>query len=328
MERDGRLALVVGSFVLVSLLALAISILSLTSERGLFVTHYTLEARFENVQGLLAGAPVWLAGKDVGRVDEIRFEPVGSDWPVLVIMGIDVSVQDRIRMDSVASIGTIGVLGDAYVELTVGSAGEPMLRNADELRTLSPINLNLAVAKGGRALDSVADLAENLNRVVEGFNADEGGERAARGLAAASDLLIQVQEGPGLLHSLIYTEYEGEGIESIEHSLSLLENILSEVSDGQGILHTLIYDRSTDRSLVTQTMAAGARLNSILEKIDRGEGTLGLLVNDPSLYEELQQLLGGARRSVVLRSMVRMAVDDDGGGGEKKGVEKGVERGD
>jgi phospholipid/cholesterol/gamma-HCH transport system substrate-binding protein len=312
MQREGRLAVAVGSFVLVSLLALAISILSLTSERGLFVTYYNLEARFENVQGLLAGAPVWLAGKEVGRVEAIHFEPVGSEQPVLVDLGIDVSVQDRIRLDSVASIGTIGVLGDAYVELTVGSAGEPMLKNGDELRSLSPINLNLAVAKGSRALDSVADLADSLNRVVESFERDEGGARAAQGLTAASKLLIQLQEGPGLLHSLIYDEYEGQGVESIERSLASLENILREVRDGDGILHTLIYDRSTDRSLVNQTMAAGARLNSILEKIDRGEGTLGLMVNDPSVYEELQQLLGGARRSVVLRSMVRMAVDDDG----------------
>jgi len=311
MEREGRLALAVGSFVLATLVALAIMILTLTSERGLFVRHYALEARFENVQGLLAGAPIWLAGKEVGRVDAIRFEPVGSQFPVLVMMGVDVGVQDRIRADSVASIGTIGVLGDAYVELTVGSVGEPMLRNGDELRALSPVNLNLAVAKGSRALDAVADLAENLNRVVDSFNTDEGGARTARAMSAASDLLIRIQEGPGLLHSLIYDEYDGEGVASIESSLALLENILTEVRDGQGILHTLIYDRSTDRSLVTQTMAAGARLNSILQKIDRGEGTLGLLVNDPSVYEELQQLLGGARRSIVLRSMVRLAVDED-----------------
>ena len=311
MERDGRLALVVGSFVIVTVLALAAAILSLTSERGIFVTHYRLVSRFENVQGLLPGAPVWLAGKEVGRVEDIRFEPVGSERPVLISMGIDVDVQDRIRADSVATIGTIGVLGDSYMEISVGTAQAPMLAAGAELRAQSPININTAVAKGSRALDSVADLAENLNAVVKSFSQETGGQGAAHAISAAGDIMIRVQEGPGLLHRLIYDEYRGEGVASVERSLALLENILAEISEGEGIFHTLIYDRPADQDIVMQAVSAGARLNTILEKIDRGEGTIGLLVNDPSVYDELHSLLSGARRSLVVRSMVRMAVGGD-----------------
>lgn len=311
MERDGRLALAVGSFVIVATVALAAAILSLTSERGIFGTHYRLVSHFENVQGLLPGAPVWLAGKEVGRVEDIRFEPVGSERPVKVSMGIDVAVQDRIRADSVATIGTIGVLGDSYVEVSVGTAEAPMLVSGAELKAQSPININTAVAKGSRALDNVATLAENLNDVVVSFSQESGGKRAAHAIEATSDIMIRIQEGPGLLHNLIYDKYEGQGVDSIEHSLALLESILSEIHEGQGILHTLIYDRPTDQDVVMQAVSAGAQLNNILKKVDRGEGTIGLLVNDPSLYEDLRRLLGGAQRSVVLRSMVRMAVDRD-----------------
>ncbi len=312
MERDGRLALVVGSFVIVSVLALAAAIVSLTSDRGIFTIHYRLVSRFQNVQGLLPGAPVWLAGKEVGRVEDIRFEPVGSERPVLVSMGIDIDVQDRIRADSVATIGTIGVLGDSYVEISVGTAEAPMLAVGAELKAQSPVNINTAVAKGSRALDNVANLANNLNAVVESFSEESGGRRAARAISVASDIMIRVQEGPGLLHRLIYDEYRGEGIASVERSLALLENILGEINGGDGILHTLIYDRPADQDIVMQTVSAGARLNTILEKIDRGEGTIGLLVNDPSVYDELQTLLNGARRSLVVRSMVRMALGESG----------------
>ena len=55
---------------------------------------------------------------------------------------------------------------------------------------------------------------------------------------------------------------------------------------------------------------AGARLNSILAKIDTGEGTLGLLLNDPTLYEDLKRLLGGAQRSAVVRTLIRMSAGD------------------
>jgi phospholipid/cholesterol/gamma-HCH transport system substrate-binding protein len=310
VERDGRLALVVGSFVIGALVALSGAILSLTSERGIFVTHYRMVARFENVQGLLPGAPVWLAGKEVGRVEDIRFEPVGSEVPVLVLMGIDESVQDRIRGDSIATIGTIGVLGDSYVEISIGTKGEAMLEAGSEIRTQSPININLAMAKGSRALDNVATLAENLNEVVSKFTEADGDQTLSDAMVAASDIMVRVQEGPGLLHSLIYDEYGGEGIESVERSLALLEDVLQEMAEGDGLVHQLIYAKPDDDGLMQQAARASVRLNSILEKIDDGEGTLGLMLNDPGLYEDLQALFGGASRSLVVRSLVRMTVDD------------------
>ncbi len=224
-------------------------------------------------------------------------------------MGIDETVQDRIRGDSVATIGTIGVLGDSYVEISVGTVGELMLEPGSEIRTHSPININLAVAKGSRALDNVATLAENLNEVVSRFSEGSGEATVADAMVAASDIMVRVQQGPGLLHSLIYDEYGGEGVESVERSLALLENVLQEIAEGDGVLHQLIYDKPQDAGLMKQATRASLRLNSILEKIDEGEGTIGLMLNDPSLYEDLQSLLGGARRSLVVRSMVKMAVD-------------------
>ena len=54
----------------------------------------------------------------------------------------------------------------------------------------------------------------------------------------------------------------------------------------------------------------GPRLNSILAKIDQGEGTIGLMLNDPTLYEEMKILVGGANRSAVVRTMIRLMSQD------------------
>lgn len=316
MERDGRLALTVGIFVLVALGALAVSILSLTSERGLFVSEYRLQAAFANVQGLQAGAPVWLAGKEIGRVEEIRFEPENREVPVLAVLALDEGVREFVRADSVASIGTIGVLGDSYVELSVGSADEPVLEDGDSVRTLTPVNMNQAMAKATAAADSIRELSENLNSAVEAFTEAEGGAKlsgvvddVSTAVKAATDAVVALRDGKGLLHRLIYDEFGVEGIQSLERSLLAMESVMGEIAEGQGILHTLIYEKPQDQDVVNQVMAAGARLNSILAKIDRGEGTIGLLVNDPALYEDMQTLVGGAQRSLLIRSMVRMAVD-------------------
>ncbi|MCP5066631.1 MAG: hypothetical protein GY946_08700 [bacterium] len=60
-----------------------------------------------------------------------------------------------------------------------------------------------------------------------------------------------------------------------------------------------------------EALEATARLNAILGKIDAGDGTLGLLVNDPGLYSDLQELVGGAQRSLVVRSLIRLSTDEE-----------------
>jgi phospholipid/cholesterol/gamma-HCH transport system substrate-binding protein len=311
MDPDRRLSLSVGAFALISLIALAFAIVSLSTRSGVWAPRYRLVAYFANVQGLIAGAPVWLAGRPVGRVESVSFGTRPDGHAALkVMLQIDREVQERIRGDSVATIGTIGLLGDRYVEVSIGTAAAQPLVDGAELATLTPVDLGSVVAKSTQALDSIATLADNLNVVVERFGKQGGGESLANSVGAMGGIVSQIQHGDGLLHSLIYDEYKGGGVESIERSLARLESILREIDQGDGILHSLIYDKPTEQDLVLEALEAGARLNSILAKVDQGEGTLGMIVNDPTLYEEIKLLVGGANRSRVVRGMIRMMSED------------------
>jgi phospholipid/cholesterol/gamma-HCH transport system substrate-binding protein len=141
---------------------------------------------------------------------------------------------------------------------------------------VSPASLSEVVATGTRALENIAMLAENVNAVVENFS-EASGER-------------QIGELLG--------------------SLAKLDDIFEEIRNGDGLLHRVIYGASSDTQTTGDFLEATIRLNSILEKVDQGEGTMGLLINDPTLYEDLKTLIGGAQRSVVVRSLIRMSVDD------------------
>jgi phospholipid/cholesterol/gamma-HCH transport system substrate-binding protein len=302
----------VGGLALVSVFVLVVAILSLSSQQGVWTPHYRLVAHFDNVQGLIGGSPVWLAGTHVGRVEGVAFDAAGADRQVVkVVMQIDESVQERIRSDSVATIGTIGLLGDRYVEVSVGTQEGEILQDGDELRSLSPVDLSVVITKGARALDNIADLTSSLNSVVAEFERGEGGQKLADSVAVFGDVMVEVQEGEGLLHSLIYDQYQGSGVESIERSLATLEDILHEVRHGGGILHSLVYDTPTEQDVVLEVLQAGSRLNSILAKIDRGEGTFGLMLNDPTLYEELKLLVGGAGRSRVVRTLIGLVGSEE-----------------
>ncbi len=312
MERDRWLSVTVGAFVLAALAALMLTILSLSSQQGIWSERYRLVAYFENVQGLIANAPVWLAGTPVGRVESVTFAARPSGEPaVRVVLQVDRDVQSRVRRDSQASIGTIGLLGDRYVELSLGTDAAPPLDEGGEIGTLTPTDLSLVIDRGAVALDEVSSLASNLNAVVSDFSQGVGGRRLADVASGMAEIVERVQTGEGLLHSLIFDDYEGGGVESIERSLAMLERILWQIEQGEGVLHRLVYDAPEDPDVLLKSLQAAARLEGILDKLDRGEGTLGLLLNDPTLYEELLQLVGGARRSRVVRALVTLAEEDE-----------------
>jgi phospholipid/cholesterol/gamma-HCH transport system substrate-binding protein len=308
MEGTRRLSIVVGGFVLVSLAALVVTIVALTSQQGSWQDRYSLEAYFPTVAGLVPNAPVWLAGTPVGRVDTVAFAE-GTDGSPMVRVGlqIDQSASERIREDSVAAIGVMGLLGDRYVGISLGTRTARPLAPGARIETLAPTDLYKVIDQGGEALRGISALATNLNAVVGAFQEETGGKELAGSVAAIATIVNEIQNGDGLLHSFIYDEYEGGGIESIERSLVAFEGIMNEVQSGEGVLHSLIYDRVTEQDLVLEALGAGAKLNSILAKVDAGEGTLGLLVNDPTLFEEMKVLVGGAQRSAVVRALIRLS---------------------
>ena len=71
-------------------------------------------------------------------------------------------------------------------------------------------------------------------------------------------------------------------------------------------------DKVYEVDLVEALADSTVRLDQILRKIDEGEGTLGALVNDPAVYEDLRLLVSGARRSALLRTLIDYVRPEDG----------------
>lgn len=317
MDERRRLSLIVGVFAVAALVAAGGVLLSLGTGGGLLRPQYRLVTYFDDVEGLVAGAPVRLAGKDVGTVEFVTFAAFDTSRPpVRVVLQVDSSVSDRVRSDSLARIGTIGLLGDKYVSISMGTQKGRVLQDGDELASVSPIDMNTALVRGTEAIDNIASLTHNLNQMVEDFGKSMGGRNVAQATAGLSEIVREIQQGNGLLHGIIYDRYEGGTIQSLQKSTASLEQILGEVQHGKGLIHELVYEpvgagrsiEELNRSLA-DTGAAARRLESVLAKVDEGQGTLGLLVNDPSLYADVQALVGGAQRSLVVRSLIRLATD-------------------
>src|SRR5579883_1957535 len=121
MRRSNALNLGTGAVVLLGFAALAF-LTTQTTSSGVHIgstPHYDITAKFDNVGDLKVGAPVSMAGVEVGRVVRIDLDP--KDFRAVVLMRIN-SKFNQIPVDSDASIYTQGLLGGKFVGLTAGGA--------------------------------------------------------------------------------------------------------------------------------------------------------------------------------------------------------------
>src|SRR5215510_1465228 len=110
---------------LVSLFAVAMAallIFLLSGEGGFFWQRYGVKTVFANVAGLKAGAPVRLAGVEIGSVKEVEF----AGDRVEVLMEVRKNMAPRITTMSVASLGSVSLLGESAVDITASSQGTPV----------------------------------------------------------------------------------------------------------------------------------------------------------------------------------------------------------
>jgi phospholipid/cholesterol/gamma-HCH transport system substrate-binding protein len=140
MQSHTKLEVSVGAFVIAGVAALAYLSLSLG---GVEVGHsrYEVHARFSSVGDLKRGGAVKLAGVSVGEVSQIAL----VDYTANVVLSVDRSLQ--LPKDSIASIQTSGLLGDAYVSLSPGAASENLSPGGAIRQTEPAISLTELLAK-------------------------------------------------------------------------------------------------------------------------------------------------------------------------------------
>ena len=117
MPRTRSLAwteLKVGVLTITAVVITAVTIFFLTGDRGFPWQRYSLKTRFASVPGLKAGSPVRVAGLDVGTVTNVAL----AGEQVEVSFEVSQDVRDRITTSSVATLGSVSLLGESAVEKT------------------------------------------------------------------------------------------------------------------------------------------------------------------------------------------------------------------
>ena len=125
MPRTRSLAwseLKVGLLTMSAIVIAAVLVFSLSAGKGFFWQRYALKTRFTNVAGLADGSPVRVAGVQVGAVKRIEFAGDQVD----VIFEVNKNIRERITDKSLATLGSISLLGSSAVDISPETSGTPV----------------------------------------------------------------------------------------------------------------------------------------------------------------------------------------------------------
>ena len=271
---------------LVVLIALFIGYIGfrIMEEAPIFSKVNVIYTKFDNVEGLIKGSNVYYNGFKIGTVQEMQY--LVQEDSALITLSISEDIQ--LPEGSMAQLASPDFLGSPTIRIIKSNSTEPMEWGSYLKGIQKEGLLNTLTDKGTVISDSVTVTITLLNEKLRAL--DFLNRQSSNDIGSALSNVKQTSDY--LLEAITSNSDElNEMIGSAKRSLETIEDISdsSRVSIEQSIKNLEVL--SVEMSQLTRELSAtSTTLNSVLEKIDLGEGSLGLLLNDPSLYENVDSL--------------------------------------
>ncbi len=266
----------------------------------LFRSSTTVYTKFDQVYGLIPGNVVNVKGFKIGTVKEM--ELLASD-STLVTMNIEEGYQ--IPKGSIAVLKSSGVLGGKFIEIQKSNSTE-MVQHQGTIKGVFEQGMMDTFAEEGEKLSNdISASIRGVERLVTSLNETLSEENKEN----ISGIVKDLKSTTGSLNSLIQKRQDDLDA-MITEAKSTLENLDDLSSENKEKLTSLINNLEAT-SVELEKLSGGLNetnltLNEVLTKINDGEGTLGRMVNDPSLYNNIDSL------SVNLNQLIKNINDNPG----------------
>ena len=262
-------AVAVGAFVIAGVLLFGFGLFLIGDRRMLFSPTFDVYAEFANIAGLQDGAKVRVAGLDAGEVDTIHVPPSPSAR-FRVKLRIREDLHPLIRVNSVASIQTDGLVGNKFVQVEAGTDQAQIVPPRGTVMSREPFDLSAMLQRMNDTVDQV------------------------------SKAIVEVKAG-------------------VDTALGSLTDTAKDVQD-------LMNDVGKDaRAIMASAQKVSLDLNTIVAGVRAGQGTVGKLLNDGTLYAKVKGITADAEHAVAnLREATEQAkgavADLRGDNGPLKGI--------
>jgi phospholipid/cholesterol/gamma-HCH transport system substrate-binding protein len=326
----------VGLTVLIASITLMVLIFLMSGSGGWFTRKITLRSYLDNAGGLRQGAPVRLAGVDIGNVTRIRIVGGKPLTPVEITMKVNTKYSFNLRKDSVTMLATAGVLGETFVDVDSLVAKGPEAQDGDTLATRSQPELQDVVRASQGTLQNMDALLKRLDRIVAFIESGQGSigkviydpslyDRLNATVTEFKGLVDDIQSGKGSLGPLLTSD---EAYQKVIAAIDKLNVIIDDLQQGKGTAGKLLKDAALyenanqtianvrqltddinagkgaigkmthDQEFAARLQTTMNNLASLTERLEKGEGTAGMLLKDPTLYNNSNQMLLESRELV------------------------------
>ncbi len=261
---------------------------------GFFWQNYSLKVQFQNVASLMDGSPVRVAGVEVGSVSNIELMPTGVE----VWFTIQDDMKPLVTDGSMATIGSISLLGEGAVDLTAAPGGATIPEWGYVPSGVAEGSIAQLTTEATSGLAEAKKLVEDL-RMGKGtmgklFTDDSLYREFDAMVKAAERVTASIANGKGTAGKLAN---DSKLYDEMEKSVANLTAITTKLRDGEGSLGQLMNDPALAKSL----NASSANIEGMTARLNRGEGTAGKLLTDDALYKRMDAMT--ARLDAVLQQL-------------------------
>ena len=279
---------------LAGLLFLVLLLYMIGKNRSLFGANYILKARFEHVQGLVAGNNVRYSGIEAGTVKKVN---ILNDTLIEVTMTIDKKMQRIIRKNAIVSIGTEGFVGNKVVNILPAKQPAPLAEEGDLLTTKKSVDTDEMLQTLSRTNNDIALIASELKATVQRVNASSALWTLLNDNSIPQDLKASV--------SRIRTATVTAG-----NMTENLDALIADVKAGKGSAGMILRDTSIANNLneaVLRIKKVGEEADSLVVGLNKvmteikadvnsGKGPLNAVLKDSALVIKLNASLDNIQK--------------------------------
>ncbi|MFT4830582.1 MAG: phospholipid/cholesterol/gamma-HCH transport system substrate-binding protein [Psychroserpens sp.] len=275
-----------GFFVIIGTILLVVASYLIGNNKSMFSKTFSLSAKFNNVNGLILGNNVRFSGIVVGTVKAIEME---SDTLIKVRMAIEEKMQQYIKKDAIATIGSDGLVGSMIINIIPGKNNAPLVQDNDEISSYSRI--------------ATEDMLSTLNVT---------NENAAMLTADLLKVSQSLTKGKGTMGRLLNDTVMASNLEKIVNNLKLtseqaniaftrlnkMANTIDLQGSTAGILLSDTISGNQMKQVINNMQATSLKIEEItkdvqvlVKNVKEGEGALDYLTTDTLLVQKLDATL-------------------------------------
>jgi len=281
-----------GIFVVTAIVMLIVGMYFIGNNQNMFGSTFNVYSTFHDVNGLQPGNNVRYSGIDVGTVKSIEIK---NDTSVHVEMVIEIKMKNFIRKNSLATIGTDGLMGNKLVNITPGTMDAPLINEGDEFPSEESVNTEAMLRTLEFTNQNIGFVSANLKEITENINKSRG---------TLYTVLMDTTLANKFHTTITHIESISRHLTEITGDLS---SITGDVKKGKGLVGAILKDTSMTndlKTIMTEIKKSSEQFSSLtnevgqmVNRLDKGNGTISKLLNDSSMANDLKQSITNIQTS-------------------------------